>query len=151
MEGILYIVGFCVAIWLIGTFFSWIGELIENHRVKIRDQVLSDFQKKVDVQSEIKKYQKKLEVIDYEKKEGFLEKYFKKQSIELISKFVNFLSDCPDCKKGHLVTRKGKYGNFIGCSNFPNCRHTEKVKNTKAEYKTAVKDRILADIQKAYS
>jgi DNA topoisomerase-1 len=32
--------------------------------------------------------------------------------------------DCPDC--GHeLVIRWGRYGKFISCSNFPQCRHTE--------------------------
>lgn len=32
---------------------------------------------------------------------------------------------CPKCH-GTLVERKGKYGNFIGCSNFPNCRYIKK-------------------------
>lgn len=150
MEAILYIVGFYVAIWLIGSFFSWIGKLIENHKAKIRDQVLNDFQKQCDVQGEIKKYQKKLEAINYEREEGFLEKYFREKSVKLIGELGNFLSDCPSCKKGRLIARKGKYGNFIGCSNFPNCKHTENVKNAKAEYKDAVKDQLLADIQKAY-
>ena len=32
---------------------------------------------------------------------------------------------CPSC--GHeLIIRKGKYGLFIGCSNFPDCRRTYK-------------------------
>ena len=32
--------------------------------------------------------------------------------------------NCPDC--GHdLVIRYGRYGKFISCSNFPECRHTE--------------------------
>ena len=30
---------------------------------------------------------------------------------------------CPKCG-GNLVSRKGKYGNFLGCSNYPNCRFT---------------------------
>ena len=31
---------------------------------------------------------------------------------------------CPEC--GHeLIIRWGRYGKFISCSNFPNCRHTE--------------------------
>jgi DNA topoisomerase-1 len=31
---------------------------------------------------------------------------------------------CPEC--GHeLIVRHGRYGKFIGCSNFPTCRHTE--------------------------
>jgi DNA topoisomerase-1 len=32
--------------------------------------------------------------------------------------------DCPDCGQG-LVIRWGRHGKFIGCSNFPECRHTE--------------------------
>lgn len=33
------------------------------------------------------------------------------------------LGICPKCG-GTLVQRHGKYGNFIGCSNYPNCRFT---------------------------
>ena len=32
---------------------------------------------------------------------------------------------CPKCG-GQLVERTGKYGTFIGCSNFPKCRYTQK-------------------------
>jgi DNA topoisomerase-1 len=31
---------------------------------------------------------------------------------------------CPECSN-QLVIRHGRYGKFIGCSNFPECRHTE--------------------------
>ncbi|MGN1168790.1 MAG: NERD domain-containing protein [Acutalibacteraceae bacterium] len=34
---------------------------------------------------------------------------------------------CPRCGNT-LVLRHGKYGNFIGCSNFPKCRFTQKTK-----------------------
>ena len=30
---------------------------------------------------------------------------------------------CPRCH-GQLVLRKGQYGQFIGCSNYPNCKYT---------------------------
>ncbi|MBR1594156.1 MAG: NERD domain-containing protein [Alloprevotella sp.] len=30
---------------------------------------------------------------------------------------------CPRCG-GRLVVRRGRYGNFIGCSNYPRCRYT---------------------------
>ena len=30
---------------------------------------------------------------------------------------------CPQCG-GHLILRKGKYGTFYGCSNFPTCKFT---------------------------
>ncbi len=32
---------------------------------------------------------------------------------------------CPQCG-GALVQRKGKYGPFVGCSNYPTCRYVEK-------------------------
>jgi hypothetical protein len=34
---------------------------------------------------------------------------------------------CPECG-GILVERKGKYGYFLGCSNFPRCRFTRNMK-----------------------
>jgi len=32
---------------------------------------------------------------------------------------------CPTCNEGDLIIKWGRYGRFIGCSNFPDCRHTE--------------------------
>lgn len=32
---------------------------------------------------------------------------------------------CPECKEGILALKKGIYGWFWGCSNFPKCKHTE--------------------------
>lgn len=33
---------------------------------------------------------------------------------------------CPQCKKGELVIRIGRFGKFISCSRFPDCDFTEK-------------------------
>ncbi len=33
--------------------------------------------------------------------------------------------ECPDCEGGQLIVRWGRYGKFIGCSNFPKCHYTE--------------------------
>ena len=33
---------------------------------------------------------------------------------------------CPECG-GELLYRSGRYGRFIGCSNFPTCRYTEQI------------------------
>ena len=35
---------------------------------------------------------------------------------------------CPDCQN-ELVYRQGKYGRFIGCSNYPECKYIEKEKD----------------------
>ena len=37
----------------------------------------------------------------------------------------DYLRPCPDCKTGHLVIKQGKRVKFIGCTNFPRCRHVE--------------------------
>jgi len=40
---------------------------------------------------------------------------------------------CPKCKKGDVVIRTGRFGKFLSCSTFPDCKHT-------ATYKEIVKD-----------
>ncbi len=37
---------------------------------------------------------------------------------------MNTLGECPNCKKGTLMKRKGKYGAFAACSNYPECKTT---------------------------
>ncbi|MCB9988501.1 MAG: type I DNA topoisomerase [Rhodospirillales bacterium] len=34
---------------------------------------------------------------------------------------------CPACSEGRLSLKLGKFGAFIGCSNYPDCRHTQKL------------------------
>lgn len=35
---------------------------------------------------------------------------------------------CPECKKGELVIRLGRFGKFISCNRFPECRYTRAFK-----------------------
>jgi len=39
---------------------------------------------------------------------------------------------CPECG-GELVRRKGKYGFFVGCGNYPKCKYIERRAKAKAE------------------
>ncbi len=39
---------------------------------------------------------------------------------------------CPQCKKGQLVIRFGKAGEFLGCNNFPQCNFTSNFKRNQA-------------------
>lgn len=39
----------------------------------------------------------------------------------------SFIS-CPKCNTGELVVRNGKYSEFWGCTNYPNCKHTVSIK-----------------------
>jgi len=38
--------------------------------------------------------------------------------------FQKFYGRCPNCGK-KLIMRKGKYGKFIGCSNYSRCKYTK--------------------------
>ena len=40
---------------------------------------------------------------------------------------------CPQCKKGNLVIKTGRYGNFTACSNFPDCKYIAKENKTPAQ------------------
>jgi len=33
---------------------------------------------------------------------------------------------CPDCEKGELLRKRGRYGEFVACSNYPDCRYIHK-------------------------
>jgi DNA topoisomerase-1 len=39
----------------------------------------------------------------------------------------NLKNHCPDCKTGLLNIKTGKFGMFIACSNYPDCKHTERI------------------------
>ncbi len=40
---------------------------------------------------------------------------------------------CPECKTGTLSLRVGRFGAFIGCSNYPNCKYTKQFATIEAE------------------
>jgi len=37
---------------------------------------------------------------------------------------------CPECKKGDLVIREGRFGKFISCNKFPECKYSAPFKET---------------------
>jgi DNA topoisomerase-1 len=40
--------------------------------------------------------------------------------------------ECPECEIGQLVVREGKFGEFIGCSRFPECKYIKDRKKSEA-------------------
>ena len=49
---------------------------------------------------------------------------------------------CPKCKTGELLLRKGKFGEFYGCSEFPTCKYTENVSSPKEDVSGAREPRV---------
>ena len=44
---------------------------------------------------------------------------------------ADFVKTCPACKSGHLVVKRGKRADFLGCTNFPKCHYHEWIDNKK--------------------
>ncbi|MBO4284891.1 MAG: type I DNA topoisomerase [Alphaproteobacteria bacterium] len=40
---------------------------------------------------------------------------------------------CPDCHKGRLSIKLGKFGAFLGCSNYPECKYTKPLGDVKEQ------------------
>ncbi len=40
---------------------------------------------------------------------------------------------CPECHQGHLSVKLGKFGAFLGCSNYPECKYTKPLTDVKDE------------------
>jgi DNA topoisomerase-1 len=50
---------------------------------------------------------------------------------------------CPSCAEGRLSLKTGRYGAFIGCSNYPECRFTRPIAASEGEAGEATGDREL--------
>ena len=48
------------------------------------------------------------------------------RAAKIYSNNRSFLKTCPKCG-GHLNLKHGKYGDFYGCSNYPNCSYTKRI------------------------
>lgn len=66
-------------------------------------------------------------VVDLINSNNITDKSIKKEHIKNIKENIidKDPNKCPKCG-GQLVKRNGKYGNFIGCSNYPKCKYTRK-------------------------
>jgi DNA topoisomerase-1 len=50
---------------------------------------------------------------------------------------------CPSCADGRISLKTSKFGAFIGCSNYPNCRYTRQLSTQANEGDAASGDRVL--------
>lgn len=67
------------------------------------------------------------EIVNIIKSSNVIRTEARKQHISDVKNSVVQVNDkqCPKCG-GVLILRNGKYGNFIGCSNYPKCRYIRK-------------------------
>ncbi|MEK6969959.1 MAG: DNA topoisomerase I [Nanoarchaeota archaeon] len=58
---------------------------------------------------------------DFRKKEKEVGKEIL-NSIRETADQANYMGPCPKCKVGRLMVRRGKFGRFIGCDKYPDCK-----------------------------
>lgn len=92
------------------------------HIYELNKIILSYKKKIIDNYNEIYKTIVNLNIVDKKRRTQHIsyEKEIKN------NKEINQENTCPKCG-GKLIKRNGKYGDFIGCSNYPKCKYTKKV------------------------
>lgn len=107
MESIIYIILF----WAFIALIQYVWEKIKENREKRKQEELDNYTKQ-----EFKNF-------DYLKEKNEIEQLIKPLiPNEVIERYENYF--CPKCSK-KLVIREGKFGKFIGCSNYPNCNYSK--------------------------
>ena len=134
--------------WFIGWVFSTISNIIDKKQAKVRTQVADEVLKNTNIEEVMSKYEYELKYIGYKKEDMFNRDIHYQIQTEM--PVTKILGRCPKCEEGYLQLRKGPYGKFLGCSNYPNCRYTE-VDRTMKKYKQVAGKQFWNDIKKAYS
>ncbi|MBW2999598.1 topoisomerase DNA-binding C4 zinc finger domain-containing protein, partial [Candidatus Woesearchaeota archaeon] len=109
-------------------------EILEKYSPSILDEELTrDFEMEMEKIREGK--EKSEEVLEkakkvltkilktFKEKEKDIGKELAKATIETRDE-VNYIGPCPVCKKGDLSIRRGKFGRFIACTKYPECKTT---------------------------
>jgi hypothetical protein len=135
MEGILAIVAIYGGLALIGWFFGQVGKWNDERKSRIRDEVAQSILPSTIIKEElIDDYKNKLKEIGFDEnqKYNWISSYYHNREKK---SYRGLLGKCPECSEGYLRVIDGKYGKFIGCSKYPNCKFTKNLDKAKAEYK----------------
>jgi hypothetical protein len=150
LEAILTVVLIWGGMFFIGWIINTISDFSKKHKEEIRDRVAGELLAGMDIKAVIEDYKNKLAYVNGERID-FTENYLEKLKLQLWGKNAVLLKDCPECKEGHLMVRKGKYGKFLGCTKYPKCKYTNNISEARQEYKETINEQIVGDIQRAYS
>lgn len=52
----------------------------------------------------------------------------------------NVVRSCPECSSGQLSIKTGKFGAFIGCSNYPECKYTKQFSKNENDTEVEISD-----------
>jgi DNA topoisomerase I len=99
-----------------------VDEALTRHFEEEMEQIVECKKTGKDVLSEAKK--KIIEIMsDFKKQEMEIGKELLAATIETRDE-LSHLGSCPNCKKGNLHMRSGKFGPFAACNKYPKCKTT---------------------------
>jgi len=149
LEVILSIILIWGGMFFIGWVINSISDLSKKHKEEVRDRVANEVLSGMDIQAIIDGYKSKVAHLKLERTD-LIGIHLERLKVQMWGKDAVLLKDCPECKEGHLMVRKGKYGKFLGCTKYPKCKYTSKITEARQEYKKSINEQIVEDIQKAY-
>jgi DNA topoisomerase-1 len=100
-------------------------EILDEQLTREIEDEMEDIRHKKKKPEEVKEHAIKFltkTLIDFKKKEKEIGK-----GLLGASKDANSFAKCPNCEDGNILMRKGKFGRFLGCSNYPDCKTTYKL------------------------
>lgn len=129
-----YVEGVQIKVTQIGIQTS---DILEKYAPTIVDEKLTaDFEEEMDKIREGKEKPEKVldrakELLikllaDFKKKEKQIGKEII-QSVRTTQDIANYVGKCPNCEAGKLMQRRGKYGAFVACDQYPTCTTTFKL------------------------
>lgn len=150
MEGLIVI----VTIWGGFILLSWLNDKLKEHlkqrKIRIKDKATQETLKEAKInKSLIRSYKEKLKRAGYVRDQGISSFW-----IDIMSdggkKYRGLIKKCPACEQGTTRIVKGKYGKFLGCSNYPACKHTEDLEKAKREYDEKSRKEFIEQLEVAY-
>lgn len=150
LEGILVIFLIYGGLFFLGWLFNGISDWSKKHKEDIRNQVAEELLAGRDIKSDIEKYKNKLAHLESNKIDSINEQ-IDGLKVQLWGTNVVLMKDCPECKEGSLIVRKGQYGKFLGCTKYPKCKYTKNISEARVEYKQSITEEVVSEINRAYS
>ncbi len=116
----------------VGVLEKYVPEIVdEKLTVDFEESMAKIREGKEKENNVIAKAEKQLEKLlaDFKKKEKEVGEEILK-SLHESWNAANFMGTCPACKEGKLMMRMGKFGRFVACNKYPDCKTTFNVPKT---------------------
>lgn len=159
---LLWIFGVIALLGIAGAIYEQITEYLERERSKQRDEIAVNVLSELGITNEHKRAME----LQFNNVLGSIpRKSDETEEYEIVAPTpASSLRDnlCPKCGLGFMVSRRGQYGTFLGCTRYPQCKSTKPVgwvnakakamqKRYKEQQKKQYSKQFMEDLQKAYN